>query len=81
MDVALDSMRLVNPGSVSNPSPPELRASYVLLDAEKSGYALAHHFVEYDRKAVIDEVNRVRHPAADYINTYMRGKNIPFWIK
>jgi len=80
MDTVLDKKRLINPGSLSNPSPPELRASYVLLDAEKSGYKLTHHFVDYDRKAVIDEVNRVRHPAADYINAYMHGDHLPFWI-
>jgi len=81
MDVGLDDMRLVNPGSISNPTPPELRASYIVLDDEKTGYKLTQNFVEYDRKAVIDEVNRVRHPAADYINTYMRGEHIPFWLK
>lgn len=79
MDLEFGSMRLVNQGSVSNPNPPELRASYVLLDADAKGYKLAHHFVDYDRQAVIDEVNRVQHPAADYIIAYMRGENRPFW--
>ena len=81
MDLVVDGTRLVNLGSVSNPNPPELRASYVLLDADKNGYQLAHHFVDYDRKAVIEEVNRLRHPAAKYINEYMRGDHKPFWIE
>ncbi|MBI3912983.1 MAG: metallophosphoesterase family protein [Chloroflexi bacterium] len=73
--------RVVNPGSVSNPFPPDLRASYVLLNADATGYRFEHCRVDYDHEAVIDQVKRVRHPAGEYIVRYMRGENISPWMK
>lgn len=49
MDVMLGRTRLINTGSVSNPFPPDLRASYVLVEADEAGYRLEHRRVEYDR--------------------------------
>jgi predicted phosphodiesterase len=79
MDVTVHGVHLVNVGSVSNVFPPDLRASYVLLEANASGYALGHRRVEYDREAVIRQLRRVNHPAARYIARYMRGENHPYW--
>ena len=36
-DRTVGNIRVVNPGSVSNPFPPDLRASYVILEADKNG--------------------------------------------
>jgi hypothetical protein len=72
-------VRLVNLGSVSNPFPPDLRASYVPLEADASGYRLEHRRLDYDRQAVITAVQRQRHPAAKYITRFMRGENRPGW--
>lgn len=74
-------VRVVNPGSVSNPFPPDLRASYALLDIDANGYRIEHRRVEYDRERVIAETQRVRHPAGEYIARYMRGENKPYWMK
>lgn len=81
MQVELDGMRLVNLGSVSNPFPPELRASYALLEADDKGHSLEHHFVDYDKEAVIAAARVAQHPAADYIIGFMRGENKPGWMR
>ena len=79
MDVQIDGTRLVNAGSVSNGFPPDLRASYVLLEAHGAGYRLRHRRVAYDREAVIAALHAVNHPAVGYISHHMRGENRPHW--
>jgi len=79
LDVTVDGIRVVNLGSVSNPFPPDLRASYVLLEADRDGYKLEHRYVDYDHQAVIAALRRVHHPAAEYISNYQVGKNLPGW--
>jgi predicted phosphodiesterase len=77
MDRRVGSVCVFNPGSVSNQFPPDLRASYAILDADASGYRLEHRRVEYDRAAVIAELKRVRHPTFEYIAGFMRGDHTP----
>lgn len=79
MEAHAEGIHVVNPGSVSNPFPPDLRASYILLDADPSGYQINHQYVDYDHDAVIEEVQRLRHPGAEYIIRGMRGQNKPRW--
>jgi predicted phosphodiesterase len=73
----VDGVRLVNPGSVSNPFPPDLRASYAILTGDAQGYSIEHHRVDYDRQAVIEAMRRVAHPSEAYITRFMRGENKP----
>jgi diadenosine tetraphosphatase ApaH/serine/threonine PP2A family protein phosphatase len=75
------SIRVVNPGSISNPFPPDLRASYALLEADEQGYAIHHRRVDYDRQAVIQAIREVNHPASDYIERFMKGENRKDWMK
>jgi predicted phosphodiesterase len=70
-------VRVANPGSVSNPFPPDLRASYALLTCDASGYRLEHQRVDYDRQAIIDAMRRLAHPSEAYITAFMRGENLP----
>ncbi len=79
IDLVVDGMRLVNPGSVSNPFPPDLRASYALLEADALAYQLEFRRVDYDHQAVIEAVQRVRHPAGEYVISFMLGQNQPPW--
>lgn len=76
-DRLVDGVRLVNPGSVSNPFPPDLRASYAILSCDSEGYSIEHHRAEYDRQAVIQAMKRVAHPSEAYITRFMRGENLP----
>ncbi len=81
LDIEVDGVRVVNPGSVSNPFPPDLRASYAILDADATGYRIQHQRVDYNRDAVIAMVRRMRHPAAEYVTQFMLGQNEPAWRK
>jgi putative phosphoesterase len=75
----IGAVKVVNPGSVSNPFPPDLRASYVLLSSDRDGYSLAFRRVDYDREAVVAMAEEVNHPAAAYITQLMRGERRPPW--
>ncbi len=66
-DRQLDGLHVVNVASVSNPTPPDRHAHYVLLEADAHGYRLESRHVAYDVRAVIDAVRRAHHPAEDYI--------------
>ena len=81
LDVIVKGKHVVNVGSVSNPVPPDLRASYVLLEADKSGHRIEHRRVEYNREAVIEELQRLRHPGADWIIKHMRGLYKPSGVE
>ena len=81
MDRHVGGTRVVNLGSVSNPMAPDLRASYALLEADASGYQLAQRWVDYDRQAVIEALQRSRHPASEFIVSYFLGQQRPYWDK
>ncbi len=74
LDVRVRGKHIVNVGSLSNPVPPDLRASYVILTADPSGYQVTHHRVEYDREAVVKQMEALRHPGANYVIAHMRGR-------
>ncbi len=74
MDECVGERRVVNVGSLSNPLAPDLRAGYVLLEAGPAGYGLEYRRVDYDREAVIAELERLRHPGADFVIAHQRGE-------
>jgi len=80
-DRSVKEIRVVNPGSVSNPFPPDLRASYAILEVDESGYAIDHRRVDYDRNAVVKAVQEVNHPSAEYILEFMKGEVKKDWMK
>jgi putative phosphoesterase len=80
-DRSVGEVRVVNPGSLSNPFPPDLRASYAILQADESGYEITLRRADYDREAFIHAVRQVNHPAADYIIRFMRGENKKDWME
>jgi len=73
VDRRVDGVRAVNLGSVSNPIAPDLRASYVVLDADEHGHTIEHRRVEYDREAVIAALERLNHPGRDWLINHHRG--------
>lgn len=77
LDRLIDGIRVVNIGSVSNPFPPDLRASYVLLDADERGYRIEHRRADYDRGAVLAALERARHPATAFVAGFMLGHQRP----
>jgi len=78
-DRTINGVRVVNPGSVSNPYPPDLRANYVTLTIEDNSVHLQHHKVSYDHEAVITAMQQANHPSTEYVTSYMRGEIIPPW--
>lgn len=78
-DRQLDGLRVINPGAVGNPLYPNLFASYVLLTADSVDYTVEFRRVEYDRAAVVAELNRLRHPSAEFIIKHVRGDMLPPW--
>jgi len=81
LDRTVGNIRVVNPGSVSNPFPPDLQASYAILEADENGYEINHRRVGYDREAVIKAIQEVNHPALEYITRFMKGENKKDWMK
>ena len=79
MDRTVKDIRLINPGSISNPVSSDLRAKYALITADESGHDFVFRQVEYDRGAAIEAVKRSRHPAADYIIRFITGQVTPPW--
>lgn len=73
LDKTFFGVRVVNVGSVSLPCQLDLRASYVILTADRWGYEVKFHRVEYDREAVIQAIQDSHHPATDYLVDIMAG--------
>jgi predicted phosphodiesterase len=73
-DRRVDDVRAVNLGSVSNPVPPDLRASYVIVDADSEGHRVEHRRVAYDHDAVIAALERVNHPGRAWLIAHQRGE-------
>jgi predicted phosphodiesterase len=80
LDFTLEASRVINPGSVGNPLPPDLRACYVRLDVDKSGYQVSFHEADYDHDQVLELTKSVNHPAYDYIRSFLAGERRPAWL-
>ena len=72
---AANGVRVVNPGSVSNPRPADLRAGYAVIDTGAPGLTVEHRRVEYDREAVVAGIRRSRHPATDFLVGLQYGRH------
>ena len=77
----INGKRVLNPGSVSNPFPPDLRASYAILIADENGYSIAHKRVEYDRERVVRFMREVNHPSKEYVQSFMKGEARKDWME
>ena len=72
VDRTVGSVRLVNPGSVGLPLDGDPRPAYALLDFEGERCTVTIRRVEYDLEAVIAELERVEHPAREWIGRMLR---------
>jgi predicted phosphodiesterase len=73
-DERVGDVRAVNLGSLSNPIAPDLRASYVILDADENGHRIEHRRVAYDCDAVIEALEQLNHPGRDWLIKHHRGE-------
>ena len=74
MDRRLERWHLINPGCISNPPPGDTRPSYMILRADEAGYSLEHRLVTYDSQRMIDSLDGLYHPGADYLQRKLLGK-------
>jgi predicted phosphodiesterase len=79
IDRSVDGVRVVNTGSVSNPWAPDLRASYVVLDATPDAYQIEHRRVSYDVGGVLRALRESGHPTYELIARNFRGERYPPW--
>jgi predicted phosphodiesterase len=66
--------RIINPGSVSNPVGPDVRACYAIIEADQNGYEVEFSRVAYNQQIVIETLERIKHPARRFITQHLRGK-------
>ncbi len=74
VDRTVGETRAINLGSVSNPVPPDLRASYVVVEGDELGHTIEHVRVEYDHDAVIAALEDLNHPGRDRLIAHQRGE-------
>lgn len=74
MNAQIGDTHVINLGSVSNPLTPDGRAWYALLEADAGGYRIRHRRVAYDHAAVYANIDAMRHPAGEYIASFLRGE-------
>jgi predicted phosphodiesterase len=76
MDRVVDSVRLVNDGSVGLPLDGDPRPAYALLDFEGDRCTVTIRRVAYDLEAVVAELERVVHPARAWASRVLRQANL-----
>jgi predicted phosphodiesterase len=81
LDRTVNHTRVFNLGSVSNPTRKRLEATYGMLEADSKGHALQLRYADYDHDAVIEELQRVKHPTVDFLTKFMRGEITPPWAQ
>ncbi|HEY74868.1 MAG TPA: metallophosphoesterase family protein [Thermoflexia bacterium] len=67
MDRTVGDVRLVNPGSVGLPLDGDPRPAYARLEFAEGTCTATLHRVHYDREAVLAELERVNHPAREWV--------------
>ena len=75
-DRRVGSVRAVNLGSVSNPVTSDLRASYVIVHADRHAHRLEPRRVAYDQDVFLATIDRSGHPVGDFIASFQRGEQV-----
>lgn len=82
MDRQVGQVRVMNPGAISNPMPPDLRAAYAILTADENGekgYQITYRRVDYDIQAVIEANRHTTNPGANFNIRLLEGDVLPRW--
>jgi putative phosphoesterase len=75
-EIHASGRHILNPGCVSNSMDGDVRASYALITADEHAFHVEHRRVEFDYQSVIETLQRIRHPAAEFITRRLRGEVI-----
>jgi len=81
LDRLAAGIRVVNPGSIGNPVLPGAGAYYAILEANGDGYQLTFHEARYDKVSAIAATVSSKHPAGEYIVSFLLGERVPEWAK
>lgn len=81
IDRTVAGVRILNPSSISDPMMPDLKAGYMLLEADSEGYQVQARRVDYDREAVIEQLRQIQHPGANFVSLFMRGQMQAPWLR
>jgi predicted phosphodiesterase len=73
IDRVVDGVRVVNPGSVSNPPDGGAEAHWVLLEADSMGYTLVRRAVTWDVRAMLARLAASGHPDPSHIVAFWSG--------
>jgi predicted phosphodiesterase len=73
VDRVVGGVRVVNPGCVSNPLDGPDDARFAILTAGADGYDVQLLSVPYDRRAVIDQLERCKHPGRAYLRRHFEA--------
>jgi len=68
-------IHIVNLGAISLSVTADRCSSYVLLDANEDSYRLKHRCVDYDRSAVVRQLNAIHHPGRAYLIKHLSDAN------
>ncbi len=77
VDRTTGAVRAVNLGSVSNPLPPDLRASYVMVEADENEHTIEHVRVAYSHDTVVASLDALQHPGRTWLIAHQRGEVKP----
>lgn len=72
-------VHLVNIGCVGNPTLIDMRAQYVILTADETGYSVEHRYVSYDLAACVSYCESSRFPEHNYVGMHYRDGFRPKW--
>jgi predicted phosphodiesterase len=73
IDRVVDGVRVVNPGSVSNPPDGGETAHWILLEADAAGYTLTRRAVTWDLREMLDRLRESGHPDPSHIVAFWSG--------
>jgi predicted phosphodiesterase len=79
LDRMVDGVRVINVGSVSNPWAEDIRACYVLLEADPVGYRVEERRVAYDVAAVLAGLELSGQPGAEALARSFRSERWSNW--
>jgi predicted phosphodiesterase len=74
IDRMVGATRVINLGRVSNPRPRDLRASYVLVDADATSHRVEHVRVDSEHDAVGAALDALEHPRRSSLIAKQRGE-------
>lgn len=70
VDRTIDGVRIVNPGSVSNPPLGGNASHWMLLEADSSGHTLTRMSTTYDLEAMLHRLDAAGHPDPSHIREF-----------